>query len=238
MSRPWRDGELVCSARDGLIYVDIARGVVLRRRSLPGIDRLFPPVEFEGDLLFPYANRASGGLVRFASGTGDVAWKCVRRGQITPTKGHRLLVHERTAVLSVNGGSSLVGVDVDTGETRWSFRAQWLYTPLEVDGSSIIFGTAGGHGRHLRRHDVRTGETEWAVPMKGGCPYYARCGECLVAGDWNGVLRSVRATDGVVVDEARVGPHLAGPPLVVGDRIYVLRWSPDGAGTALLALDV
>ncbi|MGB5812029.1 MAG: PQQ-binding-like beta-propeller repeat protein [Polyangiales bacterium] len=227
---------LVAHGSGGLNYIDPATGRVERQQVLPRIQKLYPPIEHEGDLLYVYTNWSSGGILRFDPATGGIKWKFTKRGRTAPPRGGPAPIVGTTAIISVNDGSSLVGVDIDSGEARWTFRAQWLYTPVEISGSSMIFGTSGGWGRHLRRHDVETGETEWAVPLDGGCSYYAAEGEHLVAGDWSGVLRRIRRLDGVVSNEVPLGLRLAGPPLVVDSRIYVLGWPADGA-PSLIALD-
>ncbi len=231
-----QDGRLVCSASDALLFVDLDTGSVEREVRFPRIDKLYPPVQYGGDRLFPFENHTSGGLVRVDS-RGGVRWRFTKRGAGGPPRGGPLPVIGQTAILSVNGGSSLVGVDLESGLARWTFRAQWLYTPIEIHGTSIIFGTSGGYGRHLRCHDAGTGEPLWAVQMDGGCPYYARQSEHCVAGDWGGFLRRVNCTNGEVTDQIALGGRLTGPPLVVGDRVYKL-WSPKGTGRpALVAID-
>lgn len=229
--------QLVCFGSRALNIVDVTTGQVVSDLSLPTIDKLFPPTDYEGDLLLPYTNWTSGGLIRFDPTKNKVKWKFSRRGRISAPRGSPLPVVGRTAVLSVNDGSSLVGVDLETGQARWTFRAQWLYTPVELDGGSLVFGTAGGYGRHLRRHDAATGETEWAVPMEGGCPYYSAQGDALVAGDWRGVVRRVRKRDGEVLDELPLGAPVNTAPLVVGTRVYVLKWPSDHSAPALVALE-
>jgi len=232
-----RDGRLVCFGRDALNYVNLATGTVEHQQTLPRVDRLYPPVEYEEDLLFPFTNWTSGGLLRFDPRRNKVKWKVAKRGRAEPPRGQPLPIVGRTAIFSINDGSSVVGVNVDSGEVRWTFRAQWLYTPIEIAGGSVIFGTAGGYGRHLRRHDIETGNTEWAVEMDGGCPYYDKQGDLLVAGDWSGRLRRIRAADGKVTEELALGGPLGGPPLVVGSRIYVLRWTTDGGTPSLVAVE-
>ena len=116
---------------------------------LPRVDRPFSPVEHEGDLLFPYTNWTSGGLIRFDPQRKKVKWQFTKRGRAAPPRGRRLIVAGQTAIITMNGGSSIMGVDLATGKARWTIRAQWLYTPIEVCDSSIIFGTSGGYGRHL-----------------------------------------------------------------------------------------
>jgi outer membrane protein assembly factor BamB len=232
----YRD-QLVCFGPSALNYVDVATGAVVSQQRFPRIDKLYPPVEYEGDLLFAYTNWTSGGLIRFDPTRSEVKWKFTKRGNVSIPRGGPLPVVGRIAILSVNDGSSLVGVDLDSGEVRWTFRAQWLYTPVEVESGSLIFGTAGGHGRHLRRHDAATGETEWAVQMDGGCPYYSRQGDNLVAGDWSGMLRCVRRRDGEVVDEIQLGSPITTAPLVVGTNAFVLRWPTDESSPALVAIE-
>lgn len=229
--------QLICYGRDALNYIDWASGTITRHQTLPRIDKLYPPVEYEGDLLFAYTNWSSGGLLRVDPVTNKPRWKFTTRGGGAVPRGGPLPVVGDIAVLSVNDGSSLIGVDLETGKARWTYRAQWLYTPIEVDGASIIFGTAGGYGRHLRRHNAQTGETEWEVPMKGGCPYYARQGEYLVAGDWGGVLRRIRKGNGQVVDELSLGAPITTAPLVVNRDLFVLKWPTDGTAPALIAVE-
>jgi outer membrane protein assembly factor BamB len=229
-------GQLVCHGRDALNYIDPATGAIERQQTFPRLDKLFPAVSYEGDLLFAYSNWTSGGLVRFDPAQDRLKWRFTKRGGGASPRGGLLPVVGRTAILSLNDGSSLVGVDLDSGKARWTFRAQWLYTPVEICDRSIIFGTAGGHGRHLRRHDAETGETEWAVQMDGGCPHYASLGDDLVAGDWGGRLRRIRRTDGAVVDQLDLGAPLTTAPLVVGTDVHVLLWPTDGAPPALIAV--
>jgi hypothetical protein len=229
-------GHLVCHRVSGLGYLDPATGRLEREQTFAGTDRLYAPVEHEGDLLFAYTSGSGGGLLRFDPTENRIKWKFSKKGAAANPRGPVPVVG-RTAILAVNDGSSLIGVDLDSGQARWSFRAQWLYTPIEVAGSSIIFGTAGGHGRHLRRHDAATGDTEWAVQIDGGCPYYTRQDELLVVGDRKGVLRRVRPADGVVVDELKVGGPITTAPLVVGAQVFTLRWPTKyGASPALVAV--
>ena len=219
-----RDGRLYCHGGGVMNVIDPASGDVERTWQLPRVERLFAPVSYEGDLIFPYTAGSSGGLLRFDPRKGEQVWKFSRRGRASPPGGAALPVQGNTAIVSFNDGSSLVGVDLDEGEARWSHRAQWLYAPLAVHERSILFGTAGGYGRHLRRHDVHTGETEWAVAMDGGCVYYATDGDHLVAGDRKGILRRIRRSDGEVTDELATGGSLQGPPLVANGCTHVLRW--------------
>lgn len=228
--------QVVCHGRDALNYIDLATGHIERQQAFPRIDKLYPPLEYEGDLLFAYTNWTSGGLIRFDPKENKVRWKFKTRGRTAIPRGGPLPVAGKTAILSLNDGSSLVGVDLDNGSVRWTYRAQWLHTAIEVCGPSMIFGTSGGYGRHLRRHQAETGETEWAVEMDGGCPYYSTQGDYLVAGDWGGVLRRIRRTDGEVVEKLSLGAPVTTEPLVVDTDIFLLKWPTDGNSPALVAV--
>jgi outer membrane protein assembly factor BamB len=228
---------LICYGRDALNFIDLASGEVEKQLTLPRIDKLYPPREHEGDLLLAYTNWTTGGLLRLDPATNQIKWRFRSKGRVAVPRGGELPVVGGIAVVSVNDGSSLVGVDLDTGDARWTYRSQWLYTPIEVVGGSLIFGTAGGYGRHLRRHRADSGETEWAVQFDGGCPYYSRQGEHLIAGDWGGAVRRVHETDGRVVDELRLRAPIQTAPLVVGSDVFVLTWPTDGSAPALVAVD-
>jgi outer membrane protein assembly factor BamB len=232
-----QNDRLICYGRDALNYVDMGSGTIERQLTLPRVDKLYPPAEYEGDLLLAYTNWTSGGLVRLDPATSKIKWKFKSRGRVAIPRGGPLPVVGDIAVVSVNDGSSLVGVDLATGEARWNYRAQWLYTPIDVDGTSLIFGTSGGYGRHLRRHRADTGETEWAVQVAGGCPYYSQQGEYLLAGDWAGVLRRVRKLDGQVVDELHLDAPISTAPLVVDRDVFVLTWPTDDRAPALVAVE-
>jgi outer membrane protein assembly factor BamB len=227
---------LICYGRDALNFIDPASGTVEKQLTLPRIDKLYPPREYEGDLLIAYTNWTTGGLVRLDAETNEIKWRFKSKGRVAVPRGGDLPVVGDIAVVSINDGSSLVGVDLRTGDARWTYRSQWLYTPIAVDGGSLIFGTSGGYGRHLRRHRADSGETEWAVQFDGGCPYFSRQGEYLVAGDWGGVLRRVHEVDGCVVDELHLGAPICTAPLIIGADIFVLKWPTDGSAPALVAV--
>ncbi|MFO0552399.1 MAG: PQQ-binding-like beta-propeller repeat protein [Polyangiaceae bacterium] len=232
-----RDGRIVSWGNDLLGTYEPMTGERVDSFELPGMGVLEPPFSLDGDLLFVWSTPKKGGLLRFDPASGAVRWTFTKKGRLSSTTGG-LVVVGRTAVLSVNGGSTLVGVDVESGEERWRFRAQWLYTPLVVDGASMVFGTSGGHGSHLRRHDVATGETEWEVKMKNGCPHFTQAGDDLFAGDWAGVLRRVRLATGEVADAVKLGEPICTAPLVVGRDVYAFRWCKRPGRPALVALAV
>ena len=131
-----RDGNLICWGADTLGTYDPATGERVDAFHLPGLGELEPPIAYDSDRVYVWSTAKKGGLVRVDPTSATIRWTFTKPGRIASTPGG-LVVAGRTAVLGVHGGSTLVGVDVETGEERWRFRAQWLYTPLEVDGESI-----------------------------------------------------------------------------------------------------
>ena len=231
------DDRVFCFARDVASSIDLATGEIIDRWSLPRIVKLYPPTEYEGDLLFPYANRKSGGLLRFDPVREKMVWKRPQRTMpdlwINP-----LAVAGRIGILSLNEGQVMVGIDLDSGEERWRFRAG-LSTEIDVRGDSIVFGTGRMTGHHLRRHDVKTGETEWKVALKYGCEGFVTVGDDLVVGDFNGILRRVRASDGEVTEKLRTGGPLSDPFACAGDRLFALRLGKrDEDPSSVIAVDL
>ena len=111
-------GKLVCYGRDALNYIEPTTGSIEHQQAFAGIDKLYPPVEHEGDLLFAYTNWTSGGLLRFDAVQQRVKWKFTKRGSVAIARGGPLPVVGRTAILSLNDGSSLVGVDLNSGKAQ------------------------------------------------------------------------------------------------------------------------
>lgn len=209
-----------CFARDAASSIDLATGEIVEQWTLPRIGKLYPPIEYDGDLLFPYGNRRSGGLLRFDPVRERVKWKCSQR-TVPDFWNGPLTVVGRVGVLSLNEGQVLVGIDLESGDELWRFRAG-LSTEIEVRGDSILFGTGRMAGHHLRRHDVTTGETEWQVALEYGCEGFLSVGDDLIVGDWKGVLRRVRSKDGEVVDAIRVGGPIPGPFARSGGLLFAL----------------
>ena len=224
-----RGDDLLCFGRDALNRIASKTGTVIEQTRFPRAERLFPPIEFEGDLLYAYTNGSTGGLLRVGRESPEIVWRCRTPGTVRASRGTFPVV-DGTAILPVNDGSSIVAVDLRSGEQRWKFRAQWLYTPMHVHDDSILFGTSGGNrGHHLRRHHARTGKALWEVEMAGGCTSWAWFHGDIIAADWAGNLRRVRISDGAVIDQLALGHPIEATPLVCGRHIGVLRWPSGGA---------
>lgn len=220
-----RDGRVVWFAQGVLNYIEPSSGHIETRVSLRGLDVLYPPIPYGDDLLFPYCKASVGGVIRVSSSSHQVRWCYSLRGDVRPPRRGSMPIVDGTAILAVGDGSSLVGVDLESGTSRWRHRTQWLYTPPLVIDRSIVFGTAGHRDCHLRRHSAKSGETEWALPIEYGCAYFARHGtDELVVGDVAGVVRRVRLSDGCTLDEVRLQGPFLGPPLVASGRVFLLSW--------------
>lgn len=150
---------IVCDGQDALNWIDPDRGEIDGQVRVPRVDKLFAPLEYEGDLLLAYTNWTTGGVMRYSLADRKVVWRYRRRQYAGNARGE--LIRQGDVVVWSKGGTEIVGLDVGTGEQLWSLETLWLYTGIDPVSDSLIFGTSGRDGS-VCRANPRTGEVAWS----------------------------------------------------------------------------
>ena len=214
--------EIACYGRDELNYVDPVTGTITGSLQLRHIDKLFSPVRFEDDLLLGYTNWSVSGVIRYRPSTGEVVWR-YRRKSSGPSTYCRIYLIGQTVVW-VKGETEIIGVDVHSGEERWTCKASpWLYTELHSVDGDLLFGTAGRDG-FIRRIDGATGQDKWSVHLKNGCAFFDYYRDSAIVGDFDNCLHRLRLSDGTMMDRMEVAGPVVGDVVVNGASAYTVVW--------------
>lgn len=179
----------------------------------------FPPAIVRDRLFLPVSD---GALVALDRSTGAEAWRRRAAGALASSP---LVVGDVVYQTSKEG--SLQAFAVDDGEELWRFATDGPVesSPIHVDGR-IIFGS----------HDNKLYAVETAAPhraawtVQGGAAFKgapAFAGGTVYAGNYDGNVYAVRATDGAVLWKTQTrrdfsfGGSLYSSPTVAYGRVYV-----------------
>lgn len=155
---PACDGErlYVAGMRDLLVCLDVENGdIVWQVDFMEKFDTPLPAFGFvcspliDGDFVYV---QAGGGLCKLNKLTGEVVWRVLDDGGgmdgsafSSPT----IVTLEETRQMAVQTRTSLVGVDLENGETLWSvdvptFRGMNILTPTLVNDAMFTSSYGGG----------------------------------------------------------------------------------------------
>lgn len=158
------------------LYVGIRTGKLLCLRAKDGTLRW--EVETDGSITTTPAQPATSELVYFASDDGNIYAVQTRDGalrwkQQTKSAAERELVFASGLVIARLNDGSVLALDQDTGETRWTWRHP-LPDGFTIEGSSalrvtrnnrILVGTADGYLFALHAAD---GRKAWSTDLGAG----------------------------------------------------------------------
>ncbi|NJD30615.1 MAG: outer membrane protein assembly factor BamB [Gammaproteobacteria bacterium] len=112
-------------------------------------------------------------------------------------------------------------IALDTGQIWWA-RDVSSYRGLAIDDDQLYVASSDGDVVALRRRDGTVLWTQSGLKHRGLSPP-AVVGNAVVVGDFEGYLHFLdRSTGKFVAREKAGGKRIAAPPLVMGDRVYVI----------------
>jgi outer membrane protein assembly factor BamB len=176
-----------------------------------------------------YAGYSDGFVAALEAGTGKARWE----RQVAPAGDYLdvdalALVDGRLFVAAFSG--SVLGLDVDTGDVIWVFRAPGAVRLTA--GPGLVVAVAGNTVYGL---SPTSGAPLWSSPLEGapGTGEPVRAGQLILLPTATAGLRFVEAASGRTLRTLDPGTGISGTAAVNGDRVYVL----SNAGE-LLALDL
>jgi len=233
-------GELLSPAlvdRDQVI-MRTAEGRLIALSSVDGkqrwaVDDLVPRLSLRGTSTPVAAGEAvisgfdSGKVMSVTRDTGEIIWQA----QISTARGRTEL--ERLAdvdsavrvsgndVYAVGYQGRVAMLALDTGQLWWA-RDVSSYSGLAIDDDQIYVSSSNGEVIALRRRDGGVVWTQSGLKQRGlSTPAIA--GQAVVVGDFDGYLHFLDRLSGkFVAREHPGGARIAAPPLVMGDRVFVV----------------
>jgi outer membrane protein assembly factor BamB len=233
-------GELLSPAlvdRDQVV-LRTAEGRLIALSSVDGkqrwaVEDLVPRLSLRGTATPVAAGEAvisgfdSGKVMSVTRDTGEIIWQV----QVSTARGRTEL--ERLA--DVDSAVRVSGSDVyavgyqgrvamlalDSGQIWWA-RDVSSYRGLAIDDDQIYVSSSNGEVIALRRRDGGVVWTQSGLKQRGlSTP--AILGDAVIVGDFEGYLHFLdRSTGKFVAREHPGGKRIAAPPLVLGDRVFVV----------------
>jgi outer membrane protein assembly factor BamB len=233
-------GELLSPALvDGdRVVMRTAEGRLLALSTVDGkqvwaVEDLVPRLSLRGTATPVAAGEAvisgfdSGKVMSVTRAAGEVLWQV----QVSTARGRTEL--ERLA--DVDSAVRVSGSDVyavgyqgrvamlalDSGQVWWA-RDVSSYRGLAIDDDQIYVSSSNGEVIALRRRDGGVVWTQSGLKQRGlSTPAIA--GQAVIVGDFEGYLHFLdRSTGAFVAREHPGGTRIAAPPLVMGDRVFVV----------------
>lgn len=181
-------------------------------------------------------------LVALDTRTGRELWR-TSRGQSRISHGTPVIWKDRNRTVVVSEAGDVVqGFDLRTGERLWTGKVLGEgKVPSTVIGDGLVF-TSGGWGGRSSIKAFRLGgsgdlgETRLVWEQRKGMPNIPSMvfqSPHLFAVTDGGIASCLKANDGTVVWQERVGGNFSASPLIAGGRLYVL--SDEGVTTVVAA---
>jgi len=194
------------------------------------------PVLHEGRLVVPNDQIQNGFLVALDARTGEIAWKCPRRGCPKASFGTPCVLETPGAppqILTTSMAHGISGVDARTGTLLWEARVfdrRTVSSP--VVAGDLAIGTCGEGGtgslfavRLGGKGDVTA--THLVYRIDKAAPYVptplAAGGRLYLMSD-KGIASAVEASTGRVLWTGRAGGNFFGSYVLVENRLYILSW--------------
>jgi outer membrane protein assembly factor BamB len=119
----------------------------------------------EGEKLFCTVGGEDANIVAFNKNNGKVIWKSKAKGEISAYNSPNLIEHGGKKILVTQTQSSILGIDIETGELLWDFSYPNKYsvhanTPVYQDGMLLCVSGYGKGSIILKLADDSKSVTE------------------------------------------------------------------------------
>jgi outer membrane protein assembly factor BamB len=124
----------------------------------------------------------------------------------------------------------LYALDLDSGRLKWvAILGDAIgASPLVLGPHVYVSVELATDDGFFVKLDRETGEVLWKSPHFGAqghsSPAYHESSDAIIAGSNTGKLHAVKASDGSLIWETKVGGEIKSTPLIVGDDVYVTSW--------------
>ena len=172
---------------------------------------------------------AESAVIAVDRASGETRWRLPRNTSSVSysTPCLRQLEGGLAEVICCSDMYGIMGLDAETGRENWSidvFERRTVSSPILSAG--LVFGTNGSGGGGIYLAAVRPGESpELAYKITTQAPYVPSLvarGELVFMWSEKGIVTCIRAPDGSVVWQKRVGGNFSGSPVRAGDRLYCI----------------